>query len=462
MTQKSSDFTRSDQTQAELLRRLDDLPFSMWHGLSASAIFFAILLDVFDNFNIAFALPPLRAEWQLSPVQVGFLGSIALLGLALGALIIPGLADRLGRKWPFIVAVTGFSVMSLACGLARNYTELLVYRFITGIFIGGAAPLSFTYLAEIAGRRFRGRLVALATIGSTVALISVPVAAGILIPVHGWRSIFYASFALGVISVAWCLIVLKESIPYLVDRNRMVDAARILAFFEKNLRNSPGQPLRQQATTAEQNVAPAKKAGHSYFVSLWGPDIRTVTIIAWTLNATTLFALTGAAIWLPTLLTNLGLGQESFRIVFIGSFGSLVGAVLALLLVDTWGRKPLLVIAAAGTLVFYPLLGAMSTATSIGIVAFLAQMCSAGIIFPPLYAWLNENYPSEIRASGMGWSQLPGRVAGFLAPNAIGLVIATGWGFQAVGVVLGVPSLVSTLLVLAWAKESKGRYLNPG
>jgi MFS family permease len=45
----------------------------------------------------------------------------------------------------------------LACGLAQNYTQLLVYRFITGIFIGGAAPLSFTYLAEIAGRRFRGR-----------------------------------------------------------------------------------------------------------------------------------------------------------------------------------------------------------------------------------------------------------------------------------------------------------------
>jgi putative MFS transporter len=462
MNQRSLDLVPSDQTQTELLGRLDDLPFSLWHGLSASAIFFAILLDVFDNFNIAFALPPLRTEWTLTPVQVGFLGSIALLGLALGALIIPGLADRLGRKWPFIVAVTGFSVMSLACGLARDYPQLLIYRFITGIFIGGAAPLSFTYLAEIAGRRFRGRLVALATIGSTVALICVPVAAGILIPVHGWRSIFYASFALGIISVAWCLIILKESVPYLVDRNRMVDAARILAFFEKNPRSSLGQPSRRQATATEQIAVPTMKARHSYFVSLWRPDIRMVTMIAWTLNATTLFGLTGAAIWLPTLLTNLGLGQESFRIVFIGSFGSLVGAVLALLLVDNWGRKPLLVIAAVGTLVFYPLLGAMGTATLIGIVAFLAQMCSAGIIFPPLYAWLNENYPSEIRASGMGWSQVPGRVAGFLAPNAVGLVVAAGWGFQAVGVVLGVPSLVSALLVLGWARESKGRYLNPG
>jgi putative MFS transporter len=462
MNQKASDGARSPQPQAELLSQFDDLPFSLWHGLSASAICFAILLDVFDNFNISFALPPLRTEWGLTPIQVGFLGSIALLGLALGALIIPGLADRLGRKWPYIVAVTGFSVMSLACGFAQDYTQLLVYRFITGIFIGGAAPLSFTYLAEIAGRRFRGRLIALATIGSTLALISVPVVAGILIPVYGWRSIFYASFVLGIVSLAWCLIVLKESVPYLVDRNRMADAARILAFFGANYPTSRDQLSRHQATATEQLATPAKKAGHSYFVSLWGPDTRTVTIIAWTLNATIIFALTGGAIWLPTLLTNLGLGQESFRIVFIGSFGSLVGAVFALLLVDTWGRKPLLVIAAAGVLVCYPLLGAMSTATSIGILAFLAQMCSAGIIFPPLYAWLNENYPSEIRASGMGWSQVPGRLAGFLAPNAIGLVIAAGWGFQAVGIILGVPSLVSVALVLAWVKESKGRYLNPG
>jgi putative MFS transporter len=459
MSQQAWDAMQSAQTPAEILRRLDDLPFSKSHALGASAIFFAILLDVFDNFNIAFALPPLRAEWNLTPVQVGFLGSIALLGLALGALIIPGVADRWGRKWPYIVAVTGFSVMSLACGLAQDYQQLLIYRFITGIFIGGGAPLSFTYLAEIAGRQFRGRLVALATIGSAMALICVPVAAGVLIPTYGWRSIFYASFVLGIVSVAWCLFALKESVPYLVARNRLADAARILATFATSQPARAGPP---PAAAAAPAAASPKKGQHSYFVSLWRPDIRMVTIIAWTLNATSLFAITGASIWLPTLLTNLGLGRESFRIVFIGSLGTLVGAVLALLFVDTWGRKPLLVIAAVGALVFYPLLGAMSTANSIGAVAFFAQMCSGGIIFPPLYAWLNENYPSEIRASGMGWSQVPGRLAGFLAPNAIGLVIAAGWGFQAVGIVLGVPSLVSAMLVLGWAKETKRRYLNAG
>jgi len=448
--------------RAELLRKFDDLQFSLWHGLGASAIFFAILLDVFDNFNVSFALPPLRAEWNLTPIQIGFLGSIALLGLALGALIIPGLADRWGRKWPYVTAVTGFSAMSLACGLAQDYTQLLIYRFVTGIFIGGAAPLSFTYLAEIAGRRFRGRLIALATIGSAMALICVPLVAGMLIPVYGWRSIFYASAAAGVLSVTWCLIALKESVPYLVERDRIAEAAGVLARFASTAGSSGQLPSSEQISAAEQTPGSEKKAGHSYFVSLWGRDIRMVTIIAWMLNATTLFAVTGAAIWLPTFLTNLGLGQQSFRIVFIGSVGVLVGAVLALLLVDVWGRKPLLLISTAGTLVFYPLLGAMDTPALIGVTAFLAQMCSAGIIFPPLNAWLNESYPSDIRASGMGWSQVPGRLAGFLAPNAVGLVVAAGWGFQGAGIVLGAPSLISALLVLAYVKESKGRYLNAG
>ncbi len=446
---------RAEPAQSDMLRHFDDLQFSMWHALSTSAIFFAILLDVFDNFNIAFALPPLRAEWHLTPVQVGFLGSIALLGLALGALIIPGIADRWGRKWPYVAAVTGFTVMSLACGFAQNFNQLLFSRFITGIFVGGCAPLSFTYLAEIAGRRFRGGLIAFGTIGSTVAFMCVPIAAASLIPIYGWRSIFYLSFALGVISLAWSLFILKESVPYLISRNRFTEAGQAIAFFKK--RDFAGEPVEPKVVPVMPPVAVPKKG--SYFLSLWRSDLRVVTIVSWTLNITTLFAISGIQIWMPTLLSNIGFANQSYHIVFIGSLGSLVGALLALLLVDRWGRKPLLLLSAVGTLVFFPLLGAMSTVTSIAIIIFFAQLWAAGIIFPALYAWVNENYPSEIRASGMGWCQLPGRLAGFLAPNIIGFVVAAGWGFGTVGLVLGAPSLVSAILVLGWVNETKGDYL---
>src|SRR5215472_17389133 len=117
------------------------------------------LLFGFDTAVIAGTTQQLTQVFRLTPNELGFTVSIALLGTIIGAMFSGILGDRLGGRESLRILAACYVVSALGCAFAWNWPSLLCFRFIGGLGIGGSSVLGPVYIAEIAPARWRGLLV---------------------------------------------------------------------------------------------------------------------------------------------------------------------------------------------------------------------------------------------------------------------------------------------------------------
>ena len=170
---------------------IDSRPVSPYQWLILSLCFLIVLFDGFDVAVMGFIAPSLMQDWGLSRAAFGPVMSAGMIGLAIGALTAGPYADRLGRK-VLLIAVTGFSLLSLACAFARNPYELAVLRLLTGIALGAAMPNSTTLLAEYLPERCRSLLITVMFTGFNMGSGLGGFLAAWLIPQQGWQSVLLA------------------------------------------------------------------------------------------------------------------------------------------------------------------------------------------------------------------------------------------------------------------------------
>ena len=123
-----------------ILERLEALPVGSFQYKLLMVTGLGWLFDSMDTGLIAFVLPVLTKDWGLSPAQAGWIGSIGLIGMALGAVLAGTVADRIGRKKVFTITVLLYSISTGLCALAWSYESLLVFRFLVGFGLGGELP----------------------------------------------------------------------------------------------------------------------------------------------------------------------------------------------------------------------------------------------------------------------------------------------------------------------------------
>jgi len=147
---------QSSLTQEDVVARLERLPTSAWHVKMRAIVGSATFFDAFDGLAIAFVAPALIGEWHLRPTDIGFLLAAGAVGGAFGGLVFGWIAERYGRLRALIWTVLVFSVASLACAGAWNFTSMLVLRFIAGAGLGGEVPIAIAYINEFAKAERRG------------------------------------------------------------------------------------------------------------------------------------------------------------------------------------------------------------------------------------------------------------------------------------------------------------------
>ncbi|MDY6948623.1 MAG: MFS transporter, partial [Pseudomonadota bacterium] len=202
---------------------LDRSPFGALQFLVLFFTFVTLVMDGFDIQAIAFAAPALTREWSIERSALGPVLASALLGMALGAALIGQYGDRHGRRNALVASCTLMAVGSLCSAFATQPLQLGIFRFLTGVGMGGAMPNSTALMFEFAPLVWR-------QVATSVALVGVPLGgmlgaalARAVVPELGWRALFIVGGLIPGVLALFMWRLLPESPRYLSTRPERAD-----------------------------------------------------------------------------------------------------------------------------------------------------------------------------------------------------------------------------------------------
>ncbi|SHI19635.1 MFS transporter [Desulfosporosinus lacus] len=433
-----------------LTERLETLPVSRFHYLLLISAGLGWMFDSMDTGIISFVLPVLMKAWNLSPEQVGTIGSIGLVGMAIGAILSGTIADLIGRKKVFASTLIIYSIATGLCGLSWNYESLLFFRFLVGFGLGGQLPVAVTLVSEFSPAKHRGKFLVLLESFWAIGWLLAALVSYVIIPWLGWQSAFYIG-ALPALYVFYLWKSIPESPRYLASKGKLDQAESIV----KNIEIQSGI---QRPATKQVPQQTSKTAPKMAVKELFSRRFIKRTVFLWLLWFGIVFAYYGIFTWLPSLLALKGFTlTKSFQYVMTMTLAQIPGYFSAAYLVDKIGRKPTLTIYLIGTAIsayFFGLSTDVQTILLMGSLMSFFNLGAWGIV----YTYTPELYPTHARATGSGWAAGFGRIGGILAPIVVGLMIGSyRLSSQSVFLMFSTVLILTTLNVIILGEETKGR-----
>ncbi|MGO9315861.1 MAG: MFS transporter [Syntrophobacteraceae bacterium] len=434
--------------------RLERLPLVRLHWKILLLCGIGWMFDSMDVGLVSFVMPAVQKQWNLSPSQLGTLGSITMAGMCIGAAVVGMLSDKLGRRQTILYTLVLYGLMSGLAGLSTSLLMLVIVRFFVGVGLGGELPAASTLVAEFSPAKNRGRMVVLLESFWAWGWILAALIAYLVIPVYGWRVAFFLG-ALPALYAAYLRKDLPESPRYLELVGREREAEEIVSRMERSAGIEPSKEV-----TATPSAA---KTGRMGLAQLFSSAFLRRTVCLWIMWFGLNFGYYGFVIWIPTLMVGKGfLLIKSLQYTLIMTLAQLPGYFSAAYRIEVIGRKAVLVIFFLGTALAAHFYGLSDSVTQILIWGCLLYFFSLGT-WGAVYAYGPELYPTEARASGVGWAAAFGRIGAMTAPFVVGLIYQsygkdTGYGIV-FGMLTGVFILVA-LSVLILGVETKGKTLD--
>jgi putative MFS transporter len=213
-----------------MLRALDEAPVNRRYLILMAAVMIGAVLDLFDFFLIAFVVPILNDEWNLTYGEATAMLLSAGFGAIFGSILWGRLGDHFGRRKPLIAGLLIFSLGTGAMALSpdQGWWFIAIFRFIVGAGVAGVAVIAVPMVLEFTPTRFRTRVVGFVTTAMVpIGILAAAGAAAVLDP--NWRAIF-ALGLLPLISVAFTVIYVRESPRWLLSHGRLEEARSVIAW----------------------------------------------------------------------------------------------------------------------------------------------------------------------------------------------------------------------------------------
>jgi MFS transporter, AAHS family, 4-hydroxybenzoate transporter len=380
----------------------------------------AIMFDGFDNQSLGLAAPAIIHGWGISKALLAPVLAMGQGGMMLGTALGGMLGDRLGRKTVLVASALVFGLATLAMAASQGLAMLGALRLLSGIGLGGALPNAAALVSEYTPARARSLAV-------TAGIVCVPLGgvlgglvAAWLLPLAGWRVLFALAGVLTLAVAALLVLGLPESARFLFRRHG--DGPALRQALARIGLTAPQAGFRDDVTTA----------AHGSLGQLFAPGYLFDTIAFWIAFAFCLLAIYAGFNWLPTMLSEAGLGL-SLASTGLTAFnlGGVITALAAARAIDRFGsRAPMVWLSFVGAgvaalLVLFPLGPAMPLWLAIAALAVLGG-CANGVQ-TTLYALGAHLYPVHARASGVGLASGIGRI-GAISSAFVGAVVLSWLG----------------------------------
>jgi len=421
----------------DTLDRLQTFRARIWAPVLLGLI---MMFDSWDSIAIAYVMPSLSKEWGLGPATVGSLISSGYIGQFIGAIALGALAERVGRMPVFVSAVAVMGALAFGCALTPDYRLLFAIRFIQGLAIGGALPVSITYVNELAPTESRGRYFAMFQWLCMSGYAAASISSTFIIPKLGWRWLFGFG-AIPLILLPLVLITLPESPRWLARRGRTEAVRRALMKLGGTM-ISTGVPLEADVQAADQ-VQPVP------VTALFSPAYRSRTIVILLLWFLTSFATFGLTTWIPSIYVTVFHipVADALRYAAMPATLFLVATIGIAAFIDTVGRRPFAIFGTGVAAVALAILTFYHPAQRWLLVTLIVtgQLCismSSLIVWP----YTAENYPTNVRAVALGVCSSLARAASMLTPLFVGVILNVGAPISVVFAVFAVFALAAMIL----------------
>ncbi|PCE34378.1 MFS transporter [Burkholderia ubonensis] len=391
-----------------------------WKVLAGSAIGYA--MDGFDLLILGFMLPAISASLQLGAQQAGALVTWTLVGAVAGGVIFGALSDRYGRVRVLTWTILLFAVFTGLCAFAQGFWDLLAYRTIAGIGLGGEFGIGMALAAEAWPASKRARVSSYVALGWQSGVLAASLLTPLLLQSVGWRGMF----AIGVLPaiVAWVL------------RNKLHEP-------EVFVRSK--QPARTGAR-----------------FRLLFADARTTrtSIGIVVLCAVQNFGYYGIMIWMPTFLSK----QLGFSLTKSGLWtavtvlGMMAGVWVFGHLADRIGRKPTFLLYQVGSVAMVFAYSQLTDPATMLWGGALMGMFVNGMV-GGYGTLMSEAYPTAVRATAQNVLWNVGRAIGGLGPLVVG-ALAARYSFQIAIAMLAALYMLDMIVTVTLIPELKDRALD--
>jgi MFS family permease len=406
-------------THATTAPALDEPDSLARKALIASAVGYA--MDGFDLLILGFMLRAISADLGLTPPQAGSLITMTLVGAVAGGILFGILADYYGRVRVLTWTILLFAAFTGLCAFAQGYWDLLIYRTIAGLGLGGEFGIGMALVAEAWPAKKRARACSYVALGWQAGVLCAALVTPLLLPSIGWRGMFLVGLLPGVVAFAvrW----------YVGEPKIFTDRAK-----------------------APRSMAP-----------LWMlvKDAATTKISAGMLILCSVqnFGYYGVMIWLPSYLsTRFGFGlTQSALWTAVTICGMAFGIWVFGMFADKVGRRPALLTFQAGAFVMVLVYSQLTDANALLIGGAIMGMFVNGML-GGYGALLSELYPTEARATAENVLFNLGRGVGGFGPVVVGALVAS-YSFTVAIALLATIYLIDIVATLALIPERKGQAL---
>ena len=363
---------------------------------SATAVLVCWMLVVFDGYDLIVygtVQSSLITDtgWGLTKATAGTVGSMAFLGMMLGAIFAGRMSDSWGRRRTIIACAALFSIFTILCAFSPNALVFGGLRLLAGIGLGGLVPSANALVAELVPAKWRSTIATLMMSGvpiggSIAALAGIP-----LIPAFGWPVMFLVAAVALIVVVPLGMRFLPETLP----------------------------------ATLPESLPTAKKAG---FKSLLRAPYLGMSLLFAISTLVTLFAWYGLGTWLPNLMQLAGYNLGSALTFALAlNLGAVVGSVATAWAGTRFGPIPTAVAAAAVAAVA---LAVLVAGPPVGLVYVMLVLAGVGTHGTQclIIAAVASHYPAHLRGTALGWALGVGRIGAVAAPQVGGLLLAAGLG----------------------------------